>query len=295
MSEIFDANILKSDKLHDFSNWVAIVTGGGTGLGYITAAALVVNGASRVYITGRRPNILKEAVSKFESDTGLLGRIIPYQCDVTSKDQVLKFASYLSTKEQCVNLLVNNAGIGGVKNRAVRLPPETSPEEFSEALLECTEQTWDDVMHINTSAVYYMTAALLPLLVQARKLFPTSGSVLNVSSMSGITKQSQGGQFPYNSAKAAMISLTQLMAYEFRRPDIGIRVNTVAPGYFSSEMTPKSLFTGTPEEIYKERGIPLGRQGGPKDYAQAILYFASNEYSNGSTLVIDGGWLLEQS
>jgi len=113
--------------------------------------------------------------------------------------------------------------------------------------------------------------------------------------MSGITKQSQGGQFPYNAAKAAIISLSQQLAYEFRRPGLGIRVNTVAPGYFSSEMTPASLFNGTPEDIYKEWGVPVGRQGNYRDYAQAVLCLASNEYMSGSTVLIDGGWLLEQS
>jgi len=113
--------------------------------------------------------------------------------------------------------------------------------------------------------------------------------------MSGITKQSQGGQFPYNSAKAALISLTELLAYELRRPDLGIRVNNIAPGFFSSDMTPASLFQGTPEEIRKQWGLPAGRQGGYRDYAQAILLFASNEYTTGSTLLIDGGWLLDHS
>jgi len=92
-----------------------------------------------------------------------------------------------------------------------------------------------------------------------------------------------------------MISLTEQLAYEFRRPDLGIRVNTIAPGYFSSDMTPASLFQGSPQDIYEKWRVPIGRQGGHKDYAQAVLYFASNEYTNGATLVIDGGWLLENS
>jgi len=177
----------------------------------------------------------------------------------------------------------------------VKLPLGTPAEEFSKALLECTEQTWNDVMRINTTSIYYLTAAFVPLLVKAKDRFPTAGSVINISSMSGITKQTQGGQFPYNVAKAATISLTEQLAYEFRRQDIGIRVNNIAPGYFSSDMTPASLFNGSPSEIYREWGIPAGRQGNCKDYAQTILFLASNEYSNGSTVVIDGGWLLEQS
>lgn len=69
----------------------------------------------------------------------------------------LDFAKFVSSREKYLNILVNNAGIGGVKNRSVKLPLNTPPEEFSKALLECTEQTWDDVMHINTSSVYFLT------------------------------------------------------------------------------------------------------------------------------------------
>jgi NAD(P)-dependent dehydrogenase (short-subunit alcohol dehydrogenase family) len=72
-------------------------------------------------------------------------------------------ANFVSAREEHINILVNNAGIGGVKNRSVKLPPDTSPEEFSTALLECTQKTWDDVMHINTSSVYFATGLLMIL------------------------------------------------------------------------------------------------------------------------------------
>jgi len=158
MSVEFDAQSLKSSKLHDFSNWVAVVTGGGTGLGYITAATLAIQGA-RVYITGRRTNVLEEAVSKFESQTNITGQIIPFQCDLTIKEQIVELEKFIGSKEKYINILVNNAGTGGVKNRSVNLPLGTTPEGFSKALLECTQKTWDDVMHINTSSVYFTTGS----------------------------------------------------------------------------------------------------------------------------------------
>jgi len=70
-----------------------------------------------------------------------------------------EFAKFVSSREKYINMLVNNAGVGGVKNRSVNLPLGTSPEEFSTALLECTQKTWDDVMHINTSSVYFTTGS----------------------------------------------------------------------------------------------------------------------------------------
>jgi len=280
---------LQAAKLFDVTGWVAVVTGGGTGLGIITAAALLANGAARVYITGRREDVLRNA-AKTHSE-GVPGEIIPVPCDITKKDDIEKLVAFVRSKEKFVNFLVNNAGIGGVKNDFSKY---TDPEDISKALFATEHKIWDDVLHINTSAIYFASVAFMPLLVAAKGQFSSPGSILNVSSMSGITKQTQGGQFAYNAAKAATISLTQQLAYEFRRPQLGVRVNTISPGYFPSEMTPAHLFSD-PYDVRVNKGVPLGRQGTATEYAQAVLNLAVNGYINGSNLVIDGGWLLEQS
>jgi NAD(P)-dependent dehydrogenase (short-subunit alcohol dehydrogenase family) len=147
-------------------------------------------------------------------------------------------------------------------------------------------------------ASYYFTAvAFLPLLCAARDAaaFPDAGSILNISSISGITKESQNGQFSYNASKAATISLTEQLAVDLKRPGLEVRVNTLAPGYFPSEMTPIARDAAQAKDHFRRMdgwGIPFGRAGSPRDYAQAVLNFACNGYVTGSTLVIDGGWLL---
>lgn len=99
----------------------------------------------------------------------------------------------------------------------------------------------------------------------------------------------------YNAAKAATISLTEQLAVELKNPGLEVRVNTLAPGYFPSEMTPIGQYMNKDKEYFrKEWYTPLGRAGAPQDYAQAVLGFAVNKFVTGATLVIDGGYLLGQ-
>ena len=97
----------------------------------------------------------------------------------------------------------------------------------------------------------------------------------------------------YNASKAATISLTEQLAVELKGPGLEVRVNTIAPGYFPSEMTPVGKFTEEQKEFWRTKWrIPFGRVGDQRDYAQAVLSLAVNQYCSGSTLVVDGGYLL---
>jgi len=152
---------------------------------------------------------------------------------------------------------------------------------------------WTWMYSVNVASYYFCSAAFLPLLVAALNHgYSEAGSIINISSMSGITKESQNGQFSYNASKAACISLTEQLATDFKRPGLEVRVNTLAPGYFPSEMTVIDESEGSKEHFIKQWGIPAGRPGRPRDYAQALLNFAVNGYVTGATLVIDGAWLL---
>ncbi|KAF8579726.1 NAD(P)-binding protein [Ramaria rubella] len=286
----FSPSQLNAAQLFDVKGWVVVVTGGGTGLGLITAATFLTNGAARVYIAGRREDVLKKAVKDYGD--GMAGEMVPVVCDIAKKEDIEKLVAFVQSKDKFVNLLVNNASVGGKKNQ---FTTKTNVHDISKALFAMELSEWNQVLHVNTSSIFYTSAAFLPLLVAAKESFRSTGSILNISSMSGITKQSQGGQFPYNTAKAGTISLTKQLAYEFRKSDVGVRVNTLAPGYFPSEMTPASLFPDDLDLVRIQEGLPAGRQGRPKEYAQAVLNLAVNDYINGSTLVIDGGWLLEHS
>ncbi|SMR59316.1 unnamed protein product [Zymoseptoria tritici ST99CH_1E4] len=288
-----DLESLTASSLFTLTSWVCIVTGGGSGLGLMTARALAANGA-RVYITGRRADKLASAEL---SSTPSGGSIHAVSMDCTDKDSISAGVATIAAKEKYVNLLVNNAGQTSV-NYGPKGMPTGSVEEISKEMMgNQTFENWTDIYKINVASYYFTAAAFLPLLVAARENgFEEAGSILNISSISGITKESQNGQFSYNASKAATISLTEQLAVDFKRPGIEIRVNTLAPGYFPSEMTPIAREDGKDKEVLRDLkgswGIPFGRAGRPRDYAQAVLNFATNGYITGSTLVIDGGWLL---
>ncbi|KAF2722971.1 NAD(P)-binding protein [Polychaeton citri CBS 116435] len=283
---------LSVTSLFDTKGWTAVVTGGGTGLGLITAQALAANGM-KVYVTGRRIEKLKSAETTHSASGG---SIVALQMDVCSKDSIRAGVAEIAKNEKCINFLVNNAGVTFEGPRYSGGIPEGSVEDVSKQLFEDQGfEEWDRIYRTNVSTCYFVSAAFLPLLAAAKTKggFSESGSILNVSSISGITKESQYGQFAYNASKAATISLTEQLAVDFKRHDLEIRVNTIAPGYFPSEMTPIAKEEGEVKEHFRNKwGIPFGRAGRPEDYAQAVINFAVNGYVTGATLTIDGGWLL---
>lgn len=271
-----DLSGLTVQSLFNIKGWVAVVSGGGTGIGLMTARALAANGA-KVYITGRRVDKLKDAEL---SDSASGGSIVAIQMDCTDKQSIQAGVKQIQEKEKFVNLLVNNAGITSV-NWGPSGMPKGDAKAVSEAMFDNqTFQDWTSVYTINVASYYFTSVAFLPLLVAAKEHgFPESGSILNVSSISGITKDSQNGQFSYNASKAATISLTEQLALELKCPDLEIRVNTLAPGYFPSEMTPIEKDDGKEKDHFRQKwGVPFGRAGVPKDYAQALLNFATNGY-----------------
>ena len=303
-----DLKQLTAASLFDVKGWVAVVTGGGSGLGLITAQSLAANGV-KVYITGRRAEKLKDAEMKHESG----GSIIAHQMDVTEKESIQAGVDEISKKEKFVNLLVsrpelshkryaqanasqvNNAGITSV-NYGEKGQPQGTPAEISKQMMSSQDfDHWTSVYKVNVASYFFTSAAFLPLLCAATEHgFSEPGNIINISSISGITKTSQNGQFSYNASKAGTISLTEQLAVDFK--GLEVRVNTLAPGYFPSEMTPIDSEKGNAKAHFREKwGIPLGKAGSPRDYAQAVLNFAVNQYCTGSTLIIDGAWLLAHS
>lgn len=284
-----DLSSLEATSLFNVKGWVAVVTGGGTGLGLVTAQALAANGV-KVYVTGRRIEKLKEAETQHSSG----GSIIALQMDVTSKDSIKEGVKFIESKEKHINFLVNNAGITSV-NYGPNGQPKGDIRAISEEMFNNQDfNDWTWVYSIDVASYYFTSVAFLPLLVAARENgYEEAGSILNISSMSGITKNSQNGQFSYNAAKAGCVSLTEQLAHDFKRADIMVRVNQLAPGYFPSQMTPIGADAGKEPDFFRTKwGIPFARGGKAKDYAQAVLNMAVNQYCTGSTLIIDGGWLL---
>ncbi|KAL7282667.1 hypothetical protein ACG7TL_004140 [Trametes sanguinea] len=276
---------LGTSRLYDVEGWVCVVTGGGTGIGLMIAQAFANNGA-RVYITSRRPEVLKQAAETWgKSLLNPRGQIIPVPADVTDKKSIEHLVNEVSKNEKHVDVLVNNAGVS-LGTSTVEKGDE-SAQALKEQLWNEELSDWETVYRTNVirRVYFFTTAAFLPLLSAAAREGHT-GSVINVSSMSGITRTSQH-HFKYNVSKAATIHLNTLLAQELRRPGVKVRVNSIAPGIFPSEMTvgesddKNKSHMEVPPDYGEKKGIPAGRPGRDEDMAQTALYIASNEYLYG--------------
>ncbi|KAF2183410.1 NAD(P)-binding protein [Zopfia rhizophila CBS 207.26] len=281
---------LRVEKLFSVKNCVCVVTGGGSGIGLMAAQALAANGA-KVYIAGRRNEALEKA-AKSHNLGEFGGKIIPLgPCDVTSKSDLEKFYNELASKEKYINLLVCAAGIAGTKAE----PTEEKATNLKEKLWNNeTFEQWNETYNTDVSSVYFTTVALLPLLEAGTETHGhLSASVIVISSMSGIMRDSQG-HFSYNAAKGGTVHLTKLMSAEFQK--VRVRVNSIAPGYFPSEMTAKEsgedMKSQLPHEKIQEKGhVPMGRAGSDEEMAQAVLFLTKNAYVNGEIIAVDGGVL----
>ncbi|KAH7916293.1 NAD(P)-binding protein [Hygrophoropsis aurantiaca] len=284
-------------NLFNVEGWVCVVTGGGTGIGLMIAQTFANNGA-KVYITSRRKDVLEKTAQYWGSSLQHPhGQLIPLQCDITSKDSIQSLVQDVQKHEDHVDLLVNNAGVVGEYTCTDKIE---GVENVSKELFDEGMAGWENVYRTNVIGYFFITTAFLPLLqaASARKRFSRTASVINVSSIAGITRDAQY-HYSYNASKAAAIHLSTLLAQELRKPTIQVRVNNIAPGSFPSEMAEGSSDAANKSEIAAEydygekKGIPAGRPGRDEDMAQAVLMLACNQYIYGQTLVVDGGYLLD--
>ncbi|KAK7973515.1 hypothetical protein PG996_007740 [Apiospora saccharicola] len=279
------------DKLFDLSGHVALITGGGSGIGLMATQALVANGA-KVYITGRTQEKLAKVVEQYSQGQD---SIIPLTCDVGSKEDIAKLVKEIEQRESgSLCILINNAGIS---TSTVSVESE-SAEEMKSNLFDtknATFEEWRESYNTNVASLYFTTAAFLPLLQKSSEKHPGwSGTVINISSISGMIKSSQH-HFAYNASKGAAIHLTRMLASEVAGQGLKIRINSIAPGVFPSEMTAGESGgdqkSHIPKEKYAEK-VPAARPGKDEDMAQAVLFFAANQYLNGQTVAVDGGYTL---
>ncbi|KAM0786220.1 hypothetical protein ACM66B_007023 [Microbotryomycetes sp. NB124-2] len=279
--------------LFSLTGQVALVTGGGTGIGYMIARALAANGC-KTYITGRRLEKLESAVKSAQQEGSLQAELVPLKMDVTDKHSIQEAVEHIKSKKStCQCHLVNNAGIAKGTNGTLA-NKRSDIEEYSKTMFNYDIEVWTDVVKTNLYSPWFVTAAFLPLLVKAREQkSPAEGaSVINTTSISGLTKTSQNGQHIYNSSKAAIVSLTNQLATEL--VELGIRVNSLAPGLFMSEMTSGGRFPDPDDrQAYLERGIPAGRPGLEREMAQSVLALAANHFVYGQHFVMDGGQMLK--
>ncbi|KAK0536484.1 hypothetical protein OC842_001974 [Tilletia horrida] len=272
---------------------VALVSGGGTGIGLYSARALAANGA-KVYIAGRREDKLREAAEVH--GTNLEGSLVPIQLDVTSKDQLQKVASEIEAKDGKLHILINNSGIAGPRTVIENDDVKDAKAYASKHLGNESFEDWAGVFQTNVSSIFFSTMAFLPLLEAGLKNPFREGftpSVINITSISGIVKNSQN-HFCYNASKSAASHLTRMLAHELNfghKAAKGIRVNAIAPGLFPSEMTSKGSDRGgvtKPGDVAIQP--PNGRVGTPEEMASAVLFLSTNTFMQGVVLPVDGGW-----
>lgn len=281
----------------------------------MSARALASQGA-KVFITGRRLPVLEGAVKAHNPDVSQQGgELIPLQMDVSDKESLRAGVEQVTKQAGKLHILVNNAGVEGpvTKFQPAQDFSKGSEQEraelFSQRQWENESfQDWDSVFKANTHAVHFTSLAFLPLLTKGNADPPTkhasnkdkfnkwTSSIINITSISGLIHAAQN-HFAYNASKAAANSLTRMLAHEIKfSVGSSIRVNALAPGLFSTEMTTKksTLESGgqsRPEDLDPTMSNPAGRVGLEEDMAQAILLLAANLFVTGVVLPVDGGFV----
>ena len=240
-----------------FTNKVALITGGGTGIGRAVAKALVAEGG-RVVVTGRRQEPLEQLASEFPD-------AIRYtRMDVTEKGAPANAVRFAIEQFGQLDILVNNAGMG-----------ELGP------LVDLGDDAIQRTFAVNVEGMLITTREAIPSLSQ------NGGVVVNISST--IAQASMPGTAVYAGSKAAMERITSSLAVEFGPQ--GIRVNSVAPGVTNTDIiaiAPREMIDGMVAQT------PLGRIGEPEDIARAVVFLASDDASwiTGQVLQSSGGLML---
>jgi len=237
---------------------VALVTGGGRGIGRAIVESLAAEGYAVAFTYARSKEAADELVRTLaERDQ----RAIGYKADVRDHERTVQVVESVTNDLGPIDVLVNNAGIRK-DGLLLRMPP----------------QDWKDVLDTNLTGAYSYCQAVL------KGMLRRGGSIINITSVSAFG--GNPGQTAYSAAKAGLIGLTKTLARETAR--FNVRVNAIAPGYIETDMT-ASLKAATREKAFAQ--IPLGRAGTAQEVARMAVYLASEEaaYVTGQTMTIDGG------
>jgi NAD(P)-dependent dehydrogenase (short-subunit alcohol dehydrogenase family) len=237
---------------------VAIITGGGSGIGKAIAQAFVREGA-KVVIAGRDTKKLDRAAAEIGADC------LAVSADVSNGANVQKLVSATLDRFKQINVLVNNAAV---------LLPGTA-ESIS-------EEDFDQTFNINVRGLWLLSRAVLPHMRATG-----GGSIINIGSV--LSLLGARNRVAYSASKGAVMAMTKAMALDHAAENI--RVNCIAPGIVATEMVEK-FNTDEAARRQREAMHPMGRFGQPEEVASAAVFLASDEsgWTTGSVITVDGGY-----
>jgi meso-butanediol dehydrogenase / (S,S)-butanediol dehydrogenase / diacetyl reductase len=249
------------------SEKVALVTGGGTGIGLAVAERFASEGA-KVCIAGRRQDILETAIQRFPA-----GKVVICQGDVSRKEDVQRMVETTLSFGGRIDILVNNAAFN-----------------VQGSITELSLEDWQSHLNANMTGPFMLMKASIPHMIKAG-----GGSIINISSLGGL--RSIPAKPGYCSTKAALIMLTQQAALDYGSHNI--RCNVVCPGGVETVMTGRTISSlaktlGVDEEsaiTLLSEDVPLQRMAQPSELSGICLYLASDDasFTTGAVFVIDGG------
>lgn len=243
----------------DFEGKVALITGGGTGIGRATALQLGAQGAALAVNYSRSRQEAEETAAELRRKGG---RAIALQADVADDAQVRALVAAVVAEFGRLDILVNNAG----RTRAV-------PAADLEAI---RDEDFAELFGVNLKGPFFCSRAAIPEMKRGG-----GGHVVNVGSVAGLT--GLGSSLVYSASKAAVMNLTRGMAHS-QAP--AVQVNCVVPGLVETRWTA----TVSAEFVERNRAAtPMGRAASPDDVATAIVGLLRNDFITGASLVVDGG------
>jgi meso-butanediol dehydrogenase/(S,S)-butanediol dehydrogenase/diacetyl reductase len=239
---------------------VALVTGGGTGIGAAVARRLASDGYS-VALTGRRPGPIEDVAGEVDGLAITADAGVPADAERAVAETVDRFGG--------LDALVLNAGIGG-----------------EGSLTDLAPETFDDVLRVNVTGAFLIARAAIPHLLERR------GAIVSISSVSGL--RAAPASLAYCASKAALAMLTQCIALD-HGPD-GVRANCICPGWVRTPMADSELDAlglDSREDAYARatKDVPLRRASAPEEIAGGVAWLLSEDasYVNGAVIPFDGG------
>lgn len=242
---------------------VALITGGGAGIGAAIAEMFAHEGAA-VVVTGRRKEVLEQLVERIGQAKG---RALAVLGNVTDEAHVRSAVSQTVRTFGKLDVLVNNAGIG----------------EFGNLLHETDEKVWQTLLNVNLTGVFRFTRAAVPEMLKIG-----GGSIINISSIAGSAGLPLTAA--YSATKGGMDALTRAIAIDHAKQ--GIRCNAISPGLIDTPMAEPLI--QNPERLAEVMSVyPMNKPGKPEDVAYLAVYLASDEsrWVTGTNIPVDGGML----